>query len=182
MCPFSSVVLQLLSHDIDYSLLSLLASSCSICGSCGVGATVGGSLGLLSNGLIHGDLSASLHLDLCRLRLLHHCRRFILLAREEIFGLLFVFFDDRLEFVVFLEPETLYRWLDVFLLNARVDKEFVIGLELLNLDHSIDHLRGDSLAAHELVHLLLCLEFGRLKFFDRVNALFTCQFLRLSVA
>ena len=63
-----------------------------------------------------------------------------------------------------------------------VDEELVICLKFLDLDHGVDHLGCHSLAAHELVHLLLCLELCGLESFYGVDALLSCQFNGRSIA
>jgi len=108
-------------------------------------------------------LCALLHSHLSGTSLLHHLRSFILFACKEIVRLLLVIFYDSLKLLVLLKIQTLDRWLYVFLLDASLIKEVVVGLQLLDLDYSVDHLWGNSLASHKLIHFLLGLEFGSLK-------------------
>ena len=85
-------------------------------------------------------------------------------------------FDDGLKFFVLLETQSLDGWLNIFLLDTGLIEEVVVSLQLLDLNNGVDHLRGDALASHELVHLLLGLEFGGFELADGVHNLFTCQF------
>ena len=57
----------------------------------------------------------------------------------------------------------------------------IVSFQLLDLDDGVDHLWGDALTAHKLIHLLLCLEFGGLELSNGVNYLFTCQFNRRAI-
>jgi len=127
-----------------------------------------GLLGLFAPLLHH--LSGGLSLS-------HESSGLVFAACKELIGLLLKFFNHGLEIIGALEIQALDRGLDVLLLDASLVIEVVVSLQLLNLNHSVDHLGGHALRADEFVHLLLGLKLGQFEATHGIDSLFTCQFL-----